>query len=430
MVKLERRYEHADGLAERGENMAEYRPVTGEHRARYHAILQQAFDPESGPAPSYAEEEPEVDPDEWPPDLSEPRGLFDDGELVSTCKLYYLDATVRGDWTEIGGLGGVATPPEHRRKGYSRETIRAALREYRENGVDLVALWPSTVQFYRRFGWGTAAWTEKATVPPEQLAGIEGAEPAEDGRFRQLNVDDWERLRSVESERAERFGLSLRRSAEWWQKRTLAAWPSGPAPYVYGYDVDGELRGYVLTHAREGDDGRRLDVQDLAGVDHAAERALLGFLATHDSQVDAVRMHGPLAGDLHELVPDPGEIDVETLVGSMVRLTDVARGLESLPWPTDVEDRFVLDVSDPLLDRNDDQFVVRIVDDDATVESAGGDVAGDASVGIGTLSRLAIGAIDVERAERLGDLTVHDDGIRGELDAAFRSEPVCLREFF
>jgi len=417
--------------------MAEYRPVTEAHRERYHAIMQQAFDLESGPEPSYAAEEPDDDPDVWPPALSDPRGLFVDGaedadatEIVSTCKLYYLDATVRGEWTAIGGLGGVATPPEHRRNGYSRATIEGALDEYRENGVDFVALWPSTVRFYRALGWGVANRKTRVRVPPQQLAEIAGAPPAENGRFRQLDADEWERLRRVEVERAERFGLSLRRSEGWWRKRTLAAWPDGPAPYVYGYEVGDELRGYALLDARAGDDGRELRVQDLAGIDHEIERALLGFLANYDSQVDAVVLDGPLAGDFSELVPDPGELDVTESVGTMIRLTDVERGLESLSWPAALKQRFVLDVTDPLLDLNDDQFVVSIADGEATVESAGGDLAGDASLGIGTLSRLAIGSIGVGDAERLRDLTVHDDGIRAELEAAFRPEPVYLREFF
>ncbi|AGN00762.1 hypothetical protein L593_04055 [Salinarchaeum sp. Harcht-Bsk1] len=412
--------------------MADYRPVTDDRRARYHAIMQQAFDAESGPAPSYADGDADEDPEDWPPDLSDPRGLVADDEVVSTCKLYYLDATVRGEWTEIGGLGGVATPPEHRRKGYSRETLQGALTEYREQGVDLVALWPSTVRFYRGLGWGVANRTQRARVPPAQLVEIEGPEPAggDDGRFRQLDADDWERLRSVEVERAQRFGLSLRRTEEWWRTRTLAAWPSGPGPYVYGDEVDGDLRGYVLTHVREGEDGKELKVQDLAGVDHAAERTLLGFLANYDSQVETVVLDGPLAGDLPELVPDPGELDVTESVGTMIRLTDVQRWLEGYEWPASVEDRFVLDVADPLLDRNADQFLVHVADGEATVESAGGDLAGDATLGIGTLSRLAIGAIDVDRAERLRDLQVHDDASRETLETAFPAEPVYLREFF
>jgi len=427
--------------------MAEYRPVTDSHRARYHAIMQQAFDPESGPELTYAEGDADEDPEDWPPDLSDPRGLFvkgtpdgaDGTEIVSTCKLYTLDATVRGEWTEIGGLGGVATPPEHRRHGYSKETLRGSLEEYRDDGVDLVTLWPSTVRFYRGLGWGTVAWTTTVDVPPAQLSEIDTGDGVDgdvedgdvgDGRFRQLDVEDWERLRDVEVARAERFGLSLRRSEDWWRKRTLAAWPGETAPYVHGYELEGDLQGYVLSRAREGEDGRRLEVQDLAGVDHATERILLDWLANFDSQVASVRLQGPLAADLLELVPDPGELEVERTVGSMIRLTDVERGLANLSWPSDASGRFALDVDDPLLERNDGTFVVDVEDGTAAVESVGVQPEADATVGVGTLSRLAVGSIGVERAERTGDLEIHDEPVRSTLEATFEPGPVCLREFF
>lgn len=413
--------------------MTEYRPVTDAHRSRYRAIAQQAFDAESGPLRSEGDEPESAGGDDpWPPDLSDPRGVFVDDELVSICKLYSLDATIRGEWTAVGGLGSVATPPEHRRQGYSRVALRGALRDYRERGTDFVALWPSTVRFYRGLGWGTANWKRRTEVPPAQLAGVESPDAATEAasRFVELGVDDWERLRPVETARAERFGLSLRRSERWWRKRTLAPWPGSPAPYVYGYEVDGELRGYVLTHVLKEADGTVLKVDDIAGVDHTAERALLGLLANHDSQVETVRCYGPLAGELHELVPDPGELDARTTEGPMVRLTDVERGLESLRWPAGIERQFVLAVADPLLDRNDGTFRVAVSGGSLVVEPASVDDDPDATVGIGTLSRLTVGAIGVERARRVGDLSIRDDGVRSTLDGLFAPEPVCLREFF
>lgn len=114
----------------------------------------------------------------------------------------------------------------------------------------------------------------------------------------------------------------------------------------------------------------------------------------------------------------------------MVRLTDVERGLVGIQWPESVEAQFVLDVDDPLHERNDGQFSVEVSGGSATIESAGVERGADVVVGVGTLSRLAIGAIGVERAERLCDLEILDDEVRSTLDVLFESDPVCLREFF
>lgn len=416
--------------------MPEYRPVTDDHRIEFRGILQQAFDPEQGPTSELPVEEIA---EQWPPELCDPRGLFVGDELVAVCKLYWLEATVRGEWTSIGGFGGVATPPEHRRNGYARQLLREALREYREAGVDLVVLWPATVRFYQQLGWGTANRVLEAELPPAQLSKLE--RPA-DGRIRQLDRDDWERLRPVETERAERIGLSLRRTESWWRERTLGPWPDEPAPYVYGYEREGEIAGYVLTHLRSesGEDGRLLDAQDLAAADRDAERALLGFLGDHDSQASTVRLSGPLARDVLEFVPDPDAVDVtiDTTEGPMARLADVQRGLSALSWPASASAELVLSVEDPLLDRNDEAFRLDVSDGEATVEPAAADAAPDAALDVGTLSRLAVGALETERAIDLGAIEVRDGTagsappgeVRDALAAAFPTEPVYLREFF
>jgi len=397
--------------------MGEYRGVPEEHRNRYWAILEQGFHAERGP----------LDAVEETADLFEPRGVFAADELVAVCKPYYLEATVRGSWETIGGLGGVATPPEHRGDGYARDLLQGVLEEYRGDGVDLVALWPFSERFYRDLGWGTALRYEQADLPPEQLAGVAGDAP---GSVRQLDGDDWERLRRVDEAVAERYDLTLRRSETWWRERTLAEWPDDAAPYVYGYEVDGELAGYVLTRIEETDDGRRLRVQNLAGVDHDAELALLGFLADFRTQAETVRVYGPMADAIQDLLHDPEEATVERKQGPMIRLADVDRGLAGMDWPTDVEGTVVLDVADPLLDRNDGRFSVAVDDGTASVESVDEGRTPDAAVDVATLSRLAVGAIDVERAERFDGLAVKRDENRAVLDAAFRARPVFLREFF
>lgn len=413
--------------------MASYEPVPASRRDEFRATQRQAFHPESGPAADESDDGP------WPPALFAPRGVVAGDDLAAVCNLYDLEATVRGEWTAVGGFGGVATRPEHRRQGHARHLLCEALREYRADGVDLTVLWPASVPFYRGLGWGTASRELRATVPPEQLQGLDappesGAAadraPGAEGRVRQLDVEDWERLRPVETARARRFGLSLRRSETWWRERTLAAWPDEPAPYAYGLERDGDLAGYVLLRFQP-DDGRRLVVRDLAGVDRPAERALLAFLGDHDSQAAGVELSGPLARELLELVSDPATVDiaVDGSEGPMVRLTDVERGLASLSWPAAVEATLTLLVDDPLLDANDGVFEVAVADGDATVRRAP-EAAVDVALGVGALSRLAVGAIDVDRAVELGAIDVRRDPARDELAAAFPTEPVYLREFF
>jgi len=432
--------------------MASYGPVTAADRQRFEEILQHAFAIEQGPdhdEPADRDEsadagEPPDDSggggDEWPPTLSEPRGVFDGDRLVSVCKLYHLDAFLHGGFVTIGGLGGVATPPEHRRQGHIRTLAAGALGEYRDEGVTHVALWPFDTGFYRHLGWGVANKYTRYELPPEQLAFGRGAA----GEMRRLHPDDWERLRPVEVAFGEGTHLSLRRSEGWWRERTLGAWPGDERPYIYGYERDGDLQGYVLYTVDSGEDGRRLRVLQLAHTDEDAYHGLLGFLSDHDSQVETVELRRAVETELLDRVADPKAVECAVESGPMVRLTDAAAALERHPWPDGLDVRFTLDVADPLLGHNDARFEVSVADGEATATtleaagdgaSAGGRASAassdpDVSVDITTLSQLSVGTYGLDEAARLGDLTICRGSLADPLSRAFPGNRVCLREFF
>ena len=391
--------------------MSELRPVPVTDREACQRILQYAFAPETGPVT------PDPDSD-WPPSLFDQRGLYDDDSLRAVCKLYYLDTTVRNEAATVGGLGAVATPPEHRGRGYAADLCRHALHEYREADIGFVTLWPFSTPFYRRLGWGTANTYRRFDLPPSAFPAhsTAGLVP--------LDADDWERLRQVETGTA----LSLRRSEAWWRERTLADWDGGGVPYCYGYERDGDLRGYlVYTVADDAD--RTLSVSNFAAVDEEARRALLAFLGTHGAQIERVTLQLPPDADLLHRVDDPGAVDCTVESGPMVRLTDVGH-LERLDWP-DSDLICTLAISDPLLDHNDGLFELSVSGGTATVDPlSASDSTADVTVDIATLSQLAVGTHGVDAAERLTGLEIRDESVRDPLEDVFQPESVYLGEFF
>lgn len=396
--------------------MATFRPVPESDRTRLREILRYAFAPHRGPVTEESEPARE-------PTLFDQRGLYTDGDLVSTCKLYYLDAWLRADVERIGGLGAVATPPEHRRSGHVRELCRHALAEFEDNGAGLVALWPFETSFYANFGWATANHVTRYECPPEVL-------PAHDasGRLRRLDADDWERFQSTERAHGEGVALSLRRSERWWRERTLTNWTGGTEPYIYGYERDGEIAGY-LTYTVADEETETLDVETLAYADEEAYRALLSFLGTHGAQVESIAFSRAAEFDLLDRVAQPERVECDIRPGPMVRLTSPA-AVELYTWPAGAVD-CTLSVADPLVDDNEGVYRLRVRDGKATVAEDGSDPENaDARVDIGTLSQLVVGTCSIEKARRLDGLDVHTDAVRDGLGSVFESQPVHLGEFF
>jgi len=417
--------------------MPTYRPIPGDRREDYREIIQHAFAIDSGPGADEQAGEPGEEADgeaddgseEWPPELFDPRGLFDGDTLLSVCKLYYPEVFLRDGYTTIGGLGAVATPPEHRRQGHIRTLIKHTLAEYRENGVTLVALWPFSTSFYRQLGWSVANKFTRYEIPPEQLAFARGFE----GEFRRLTPDDWDRLHRIDVGFGGGTSLWMRRSEEWWHERTLSNRGFGGVPYIYGYERDDELRGYVMyTADMDNDEGeRRLRISGLAYLDEDAHLALLGFLSNHDSQVETIELWRAQESDLLDYAPEPNELDCTIRSGPMVRLADVPAGLERFPWPETLDGTLTFDVSDSLVEANDGLFEVSVRDGTPAVTGTGSDAAPDAdvSVDVATLTQLYVGTYSVDEAERFGECTV-EPSVRDALAEAFTPRPVCLQEFF
>jgi len=74
--------------------------------------------------------------------LGERRGLFLGDELVSIAAIYPLTVRLRGCSVSMGGLGSIATPPEHRGRGYAGRLVGEFCREMKERGLFTSALWP------------------------------------------------------------------------------------------------------------------------------------------------------------------------------------------------------------------------------------------------------------------------------------------------
>ncbi|WP_436901364.1 GNAT family N-acetyltransferase [Halovenus halobia] len=391
--------------------MTTFRRVSASDRRRYNEILRYAFAPEQGPLQDDSGNQT------WPPEVTDPYGLYENDELRSTCKLYDLTAWLRTGYEQIGGLGAVATPPEDRNQGYVRALAREALAAFEERGAALVTLWPFSTEFYAQFGWTVADYRAHYECSPDLLPRADTA-----GQMRGVEAPDWAQLQSAERAHSEGLALSLQRSPAWWRERTLTNWDGGPEPYIYGYERDGEIDGYLVYTV---DETETLSVNTLAAADERAYSALLDFLGSHGAQIDTIEFSRPTE-DLLDRVERPEDVECTIKPGAMVRAPSVF-ALDGLGWPDAALDCTIA-VSDPL--EAGEHTVANLSVADGRLHVEGSDREPAVETDIGTLSTLVVGTQNTARARRLGTLTVRDDAVLDELSAAFEPQRVSLGEFF
>lgn len=389
--------------------MVEYRALRSEEDAAFDRIRQYAFHPDDGPAPD----------DDRETDLGTRYGLFESGDLASICLQYVFDARLRGTWIDLGGLGAVATTPEHRRQGYARLSLRESVSSFAEQEVPFVALWPFKTSFYSHLGWTTANKLTEYSCAPDVLTDLGTGE----GEFRPVEPAAWRTLREIHLAAGEGETLSRTRSEDWWRQRVFAEWGE-KRRYVYRYDRDSTPAGYVAYSIQDGE----LSVAELGANDTEAFLDLLGFLGNHGTMIDQVSFQRPAESTLLDLVERPEAVECSVEPGPMVRATDVELALETTPYPEDVTETITVEVTDPLWASNEGTYRLAVADGKGVVtENEGGDP--DVTTDIGTLSGLIVGAEDPETAGHRGDLVT--DSASGErIDRLFPRERVFLREFF
>jgi predicted acetyltransferase len=393
--------------------MAEYRPVPDERVNDYLALVRYAFRPEERHEPVDSVADLPA-----PATLAARRGLFDGETLCCVGAHHWLTLDVRGDAHAVAGLSAVSTDPGRRRQGLVEQFLGESLAEYRERDIQFAALWPFAHAFYRQFGWALASRYARTTCPPGALAVADG----DAGRFVEPDADRWRDLDRVYGAHDD-CPLAMHRTEAWWRKRVFTGWEGDP--YVYGWERDGALRGYlVYTVTKEGD-ARRLEVEELAAVDHEAYRQLLRLPRNHGSQVERVELYGPAEPRLLDVATEPSEVEVTVLPGPMLRLVDAEAALSGLSLPGTGE--VVLRVRDGFVDRNDDTFRLVTGADGTACDRTDADP--DVAVDVGTLAQLVVGYHSVSEARRVGDLDT-DDATAETLDALFPEAEPFLREFF
>jgi aminoglycoside 2'-N-acetyltransferase I len=81
--------------------------------------------------------------------------VYDRQQLVSAVGLFPRRGRHDGERVHIGGIGGVMTHPEHRRRGFAGAAMRRARGLFATEGMDFALLFcePENIGFYGALGW-------------------------------------------------------------------------------------------------------------------------------------------------------------------------------------------------------------------------------------------------------------------------------------
>lgn len=316
-----------------------------------------------------------------------------DGRVDACLRRIEMGQYFGGRSVPMIGIAGVAVAPEARGGGLARWMMQRALEEMYERGEPLSALYASTQPLYRQVGYEQAGHRLSFTVP---MSEIDARERGGGRVWETVGLQDAERLHATYRAFAARFDGMLDRGPYVWKRKFELRGSSGTGYASVG--TNGAIDAYAVVVQKRKDSGRMtIELSDLAFLDAAAGRRLLGMLHDYASMADELVFYG---GPNHPIL---SLLSQQRAAGEfkefwMLRLVRVADALRQRGYNPAVNAEVHLHVTDETLPGNSGPLVLRVAEGRAEVTPGG---RGEVRVSERTLAGLFTGFV-TPASTRLG----------------------------
>jgi predicted acetyltransferase len=247
-------------------------------------------------------------------------GVIENEKLAAKLHIIPFSVYIHNLEVSMGGIAGVATWPEFRRKGHIRHLLKHSLQQMKNRNQILSFLHPFDIEFYRKFGWELFASYKKYEIKKQDLFFY----PTVSGKILRMdNEDPIPKLNSIYEQFAKRYNGMLKRSKEWWSQSIITN-----NNHVVAYLNENEkFSGYIIYNIKN----RVMEIEEWIYTNEEARRALWNFICQHDSMVEIVTLKAPIDDQLPFLMKNP-KINQEIVPYFMARIVDVEKLLHQYPF--------------------------------------------------------------------------------------------------
>ena len=344
------------------------------------------------------------------------RGYFDGGTLSSAYTMLPFEMYVAGQRVKMGGLAGVASAPEYRRRGHVAKLLKDGLERLKAAGVGWCLEYPFDPRFYARYGWQSVKSGALLEAPSDKL--FRGRAPD----AVRLSRGEVAPLKPIYETWARGYTFTLSRdngARPSWERLIRNPWETHDR-LIYKLED-----AYCLLKISYNETAHRteLNVHDYAFSSPTGRDDLFGFVGSFHGQVDTIRLHLPN--------DEPHLLDLQFYLSKEIdslqaRVVDVKVALESLSTP--VESSFTVRVKDDFCEWNNQTFQVTL---GKKIEVTVADSSPDLTLDIRALALLLSGGLTAEAAMRAG-LVEGDVGVARGLSslASERTSFMPLSDYF
>ena len=350
----------------------------------------------------------------------------DSGEMMSTLTVNDYQIRFDGNACRMGGVGGVATLPQYRRRGGIRACFEKALRELHGEGFDFSYLYPFSTAYYRKFGYECCVQKLSWQV---DLSLLNSSKADGTLRLAEPGNDLAEAIQTLDSLWEARYNMMVLHSWEdydWVAKAN----PAVKQEYTYVYSApDGTPKGYTTFRTVAEPDGRNLVCSRFCFADREGFAGLMSLFKSMASDHRFLKFQTPFEPSLQYLLPEwsLGAAKWSVLANSgMVRVVNVEEVLKKARYSG--SGTLTLKIRDRIIPENDGTFTLEFRDGQA-VSMERTEAEPDIDLTIGTFSALIVGVSDFSgAAEWMDGLIIHNPD--APFAQVFYRKPLMIVDYF
>lgn len=349
----------------------------------------------------------------------------DDRTMMSYFAAQPFPVHFDGNIYNMTGIGGVASLPQHRRKGGIRSCFEAALPAMYRDGTAFSYLYPFSSAYYRKFGYEMGCERHQYHVRLSSLHYFDVSGSCSLVEQDHLMLDE---IRQIYRVWQNKYNMMIANEAYEF------AWVSKSNPvkdqiftYVYK-SKDNEPMGYLSVKEAVEPDGRNLQCFRFCFTCAEGLKGLLNLLISLGSSYDYADFEVPGDADVTLLLPEwsMGAVSLRKSWYGMVRVVNVEKVLAGARYLG--SGTLSIAVSDRQIAENCGTFVVNFSDGRAVSVIKSPAAAPDVSMEINEFSRLIIGACDAGALQYMNNAVIHTD--TAAIGQVFYQKPNLILEYF
>jgi predicted acetyltransferase len=357
--------------------------------------------------------------------------LAEDGQVTAITQVEWAGQYFGGRVVPSALIRSVAVAAIARGKGRGTRLLQEVLRQLRDDGLYLSALYPTDLSVYRRVGY------EVAGSRMRYRQSIDTLPRRSDVDVEPMTVATMSEVRDCYSRFAAESNGLLDRPQTWWEKTESAISENRMCGCLVR--SRGQVGGYLFYKQRRDDAGAddgplsalglkfSLDCRDFVWTDIGAAQSLLAFAAASRGLGTDLHWFGPFPDPISVLQNTQDARRIEWTELWMSRLLDVTKSLIARGYTSSLSGSVELNVTDETLSDNDGAIRIEFIDGSAHIDSVG---TATAQVDVGTFASMYTGWLPARRAATIGSLknaTEHEVDL---LDVAFAGPSPWMMDIF